>query len=681
MGEADSSSRGREVRKKRDGGTEEGGGWFEKSGREGGKKQEGGSEEGGGRLVNKGEGGSEERVGRSRRERGGGRFGKGAKWDLTRHQAWCSHKSLCPSSFVVSCAGRMVKSGSDAIKRHFTELGVTGNPDKGNKKWKCLYCEREVTGTASRLRKHFAEGRWHISNARGIFTQAEKERRLQGRAEAIALVRGVGEVPGDDTGSQSGIGEAEDTPANETPIPTPTSTEPSTSRTRQTVLQDGVHIVTKNEETQRTIDNWMTYHGISFNMVRSPYFLAMIDAVHNAHASFKVASFEETRTTGVSIQRGRVGVEVERLQAREWPTTGCMVQMDGWTDRRQRPHVNIMVSYPAGVVFWKLECLVRREKGAAAYNAILSKAIREIGEKSVVGVIMDNAPVVAVTKFFTNHQKVRDLFQWHLNGKELAKPGATRFATNFIMLTALERLKKALKDTIRDDAFVETIVPHAQRPLLREAQQLVFDEEGFWKPIEKVQAAALDFVLLLRFVDGPGPTISKVYARMDRAVEKLREKECLSQVQREEIEETIMRRWNTMTSPLHCAALFLDTEDRGTNPQLDNEIMAGFWTWVYSWCEEKDCPKVEVELNNWIDKKGAFGTLKAFDAARDEQSGRWWRRWCYELRLLQPQAIRLLGQESSTSGCERNWSLFEAIHSRPRNCLGAETLQTLVFNR
>ncbi|GBG61558.1 hypothetical protein CBR_g22355 [Chara braunii] len=274
--------------------------------------------------------------------------------------------------------------------------------------------------------------------------------------------------------------------------------------------------------------------------------------------------------------------------------------MDGWSDRRQRPHVNIMVSYLASVVFWKSECLVRREKGAAAYHAILSKAIKEIGEKSVVGVIMDNAPVCGT------------------------------------------------------------------------AGRMV---EAEFKGVFSVPCTAHSIDLILHDIG----KIAWVDAVMKKVVAVT--KFFTNHQKREEIEEAVMRRWNTMTSPLHCASLFLDPEYRGTNPQHDNEIMAGFWTWVYSWCEEKDWPKVEVDFNNGIDKKGAFGTLKAFDAARDEQPGRWWRRWCYELRLLQPQAIRLLGQASSTSGCERNWSLFEAIHSRPRNCLGAETLKTLVFNR
>ncbi|CAN1821578.1 hypothetical protein LINPERHAP1_LOCUS29571 [Linum perenne] len=37
--------------------------------------------------------------------------------------------------------------------------------------------------------------------------------------------------------------------------------------------------------------------------------------------------------------------------------------------------------------------------------------------------------------------------------------------------------------------------------------------------------------------------------------------------------------------------------------------------------------------------------------------------------LLHNIAIRLLSQTSSSSGCERNWSVFERIHTKRRNRL------------
>ncbi|XP_057415191.1 uncharacterized protein LOC130710356 [Lotus japonicus] len=44
-------------------------------------------------------------------------------------------------------------------------------------------------------------------------------------------------------------------------------------------------------------------------------------------------------------------------------------------------------------------------------------------------------------------------------------------------------------------------------------------------------------------------------------------------------------------------------------------------------------------------------------------------------------AIRILSQTCSASGCERNWSIFEHIHSKKRNRLEHHKLNDLVYVR
>ena len=42
----------------------------------------------------------------------------------------------------------------------------------------------------------------------------------------------------------------------------------------------------------------------------------------------------------------------------------------------------------------------------------------------------------------------------------------------------------------------------------------------------------------------------------------------------------------------------------------------------------------------------------------------WWRLFGTDAHILQKLAIRLLSQTASSSGCERNWSLFDAFTQR-----------------
>ena len=45
-------------------------------------------------------------------------------------------------------------------------------------------------------------------------------------------------------------------------------------------------------------------------------------------------------------------------------------------------------------------------------------------------------------------------------------------------------------------------------------------------------------------------------------------------------------------------------------------------------------------------------------------SDRWWHMFGSDTPILQNIAIRILSQPCSSSGCERNWSMFEHIHSK-----------------
>ena len=57
----------------------------------------------------------------------------------------------------------------------------------------------------------------------------------------------------------------------------------------------------------------------------------------------------------------------------------------------------------------------------------------------------------------------------------------------------------------------------------------------------------------------------------------------------------------------------------------------------------------------------------------------WWEAFGGQCPELQRFAIRILSQTCSASGCERNWSVFERIHTKKRNCLEQKRLNDLVF--
>eukprot|EP00253_Pinus_taeda_P027215 PITA_27215 len=66
--------------------------------------------------------------------------------------------------------------------------------------------------------------------------------------------------------------------------------------------------------------------------------------------------------------------------------------------------------------------------------------------------------------------------------------------------------------------------------------------------------------------------------------------------------------------------------------------------------------------------------------ARDvDQLAHWWESFGGQCPQLQRFAIRVLSQTCSVSRCERNWSVFERIHTKKRNRLEQKRLNDIVF--
>ena len=57
----------------------------------------------------------------------------------------------------------------------------------------------------------------------------------------------------------------------------------------------------------------------------------------------------------------------------------------------------------------------------------------------------------------------------------------------------------------------------------------------------------------------------------------------------------------------------------------------------------------------------------------------WWLTYGCSAPNLQKLAIHVLSQTCSASGCERNWSLFEHIHSKKRNRLEHQRMNDMAY--
>ncbi|XP_020529676.1 uncharacterized protein LOC110008186 [Amborella trichopoda] len=77
----------------------------------------------------------------------------------------------------------------------------------------------------------------------------------------------------------------------------------------------------------------------------------------------------------------------------------------------------------------------------------------------------------------------------------------------------------------------------------------------------------------------------------------------------------------------------------------------------------------------------SFGKDMALRQRNKDGPAQWWRHHRSSAPNLQKMAIRILSLITTSSGCERNWSLFEMVYTKRRNRLEQKKLNDLVFVR
>ncbi|XP_035836258.1 uncharacterized protein LOC110888989 [Helianthus annuus] len=132
--------------------------------------------------------------------------------------------------------------------------------------------------------------------------------------------------------------------------------------------------------------------------------------------------------------------------------------------------------------------------------------------------------------------------------------------------------------------------------------------------------------------------------------------------------DIIDARWKKMLcSSIHCAAYWLNPAYQCDKENLykGKEVFKGVLEMV-----EKNFSVDEViditSLGKFRDGEECFGRSSAVASRKAIQPAEWWRLFGGEYPLMQNFAVRILSQTASSSGCERNWSVFERIHTKKK---------------
>ncbi|CAI7853609.1 unnamed protein product [Closterium sp. NIES-53] len=93
---------------------------------------------------------------------------------------------------------------------------------------------------------------------------------------------------------------------------------------------------------------------------------------------------------------------------------------------------------------------------------------------------------------------------------------------------------------------------------------------------------------------------------------------------------------------------------------------------------------LQEELTAYLTLQGSFGLPTAIEDRAAVKAGKmtavqWWTWHGTDAPHLATCAIRNLSQPVSASPCERNWSMWDAVHTARRNRLGSEKCRDLVY--
>ncbi|KAM0036331.1 putative HAT dimerization domain, ribonuclease H-like superfamily [Helianthus debilis subsp. tardiflorus] len=396
---------------------------------------------------------------------------------------------------------------------------------------------------------------------------------------------------------------------------------------------------------------------------------------------------------------------------------------DGWTDRKQRTLINFLVNGAKGTVFMDSVDASSYMKTGEKVFELLDKFVERIGEKNVVQIITDNGsnfksagkmlmakgknlfwtPCSAhcldlmledigkiekikkkqlkrVFFWLVNHSIVLNMMREHTKNAELARCGVTRFATTFLTLQSLQKQKPALRNMFASEQW--TSGKWANERKGQRANDIVFTPT-FWNNVLLTLKIMGPLVKVLRLVDNEKkPAMGYVYEAMERA--KLAIAAALGKDSNEYIlvSEIIDKRWNcTLHHPLHAAGYYLNPEFYCYNETIesDKEVTVGLHDCINRLVPEKAKQDlIMAELIQWINQEGFFGLESAKRQHGKIAPAEWWKLYGKGTPNLQQLAIRVLSLTCSASGCERNWSTFEHIHSKKRNRLEHKKLHDLV---
>ncbi|KAM0899923.1 hypothetical protein ACQ4PT_020991 [Festuca glaucescens] len=470
--------------------------------------------------------------------------------------------------------------------------------------------------------------------------------------------------------------------------------------------------------------------GIPFNVASSRQFQVAIEASCQYVSGYKPPSPHELREPLLRdcVKETKL---LRKNHEEAWKQYGCTLMSDGWSDRRGRHLINFLVNSPEGTYFLESVDASSECQDARMIADLLEKRIEDVGKENVVQVVTDNGanykaagkllmeriptlywspcachcldlmledigklkefkkPIARgrrVTTFIYRHGRILSLMRKATGGMDLVRSAATRFATSFLSLKSLVKHKQALRSLFTSQAWTGNKLAKTQAGL--NVQDIILSAK-WWHAFEDCLRASAPLLIVLRLADGDEvPAMPEIAALMKYTKERINQG--FPQQNKQPLLKKIMsivdKRWeNQMDHPLYGAALFLNPGKFFSIVKSGDDALVGELRSCFNDVLAKMV--LDVNIRNKIDqqavlyqaRRGAFSNVMAIENMEKRNPLDWWHSYGGRAIELQRFAKRIVSLCAASSGCERNWSTFEFIHTKKRNRLQHQRLNDNVF--
>ncbi|KAF7822021.1 uncharacterized protein G2W53_027476 [Senna tora] len=268
--------------------------------------------------------------------------------------------------------------------------------------------------------------------------------------------------------------------------------------------------------------------------------------------------------------------------------------------------------------------------------------VGDIGKMGLVSSLAKRASMI--TKFVYNHAYLLAWLRKRDGWTEIIRLGPTRFATTFIALKSIHEHKHDLQALVTSKTFIES--RYSRDLKAKEVIAIVLDNK-FWSDCGIVVQIIAPLMRMLRIVDADNrPSLGYVQLRHS----------------------------------VHAAAYLLNPVFyyNKANFSKKPEVMEGFLEVLGKIVTHNKIRFVEESML-YRNREGSFNSDLAIESSSKMKPDDWWKIFGYRSPNVQKLAIRLLSQTASSYGCERNWSVFERIHTKKMNRLEYKRLNDLVY--